>query len=170
MKILFAILFLFCVLFSFRNAVEKKQSTNPAHISFAGDTTIKGKEQYAYIKTIFKKNGVSYIVADYIQFLTGKKAFEAAKKHGDLDTTYDDKGNVSDVFVDDDYYIVNENDKLRDLPLSENVVIELHSTDEHKPGLVKVSVADFGKKLPDAPYLLTISNEKVIEITQVYVP
>jgi hypothetical protein len=48
----------------------------------------------------------------------GKEAMDAATKRGEAE------------LVLDDYYIVNENTKLRTLPLSNDVVIQLVTTED----------------------------------------
>jgi len=61
--------------------------------------------QYCYIKTVYnKEDGAAYIDADYIQFLMGDAAVAAAKKKKDS--------------VMDDYYIINDNTKIRSLKLN----------------------------------------------------
>ncbi|MBS1564175.1 MAG: hypothetical protein JST39_07285 [Bacteroidetes bacterium] len=63
--------------------------------------------QYCYVKAVsYKEDGIPYIDADYIQFLMGDAAIEAAKKKKEE--------------VMDDYYIVNDNPQLRSLPLAGN--------------------------------------------------
>jgi hypothetical protein len=56
--------------------------------------------------------GASTVTLDYVQFLTGAAADKAAKAHG---TT-----------VENDYYIVNDNKKLRVFPVASDVSIVLH--------------------------------------------
>jgi hypothetical protein len=76
--------------------------------------------QYCFVKRIYSSGDSSYIEADYIQFLMGKEAIDAATKRGEAET------------VLDDYYVVNENTRLRVLPLSKEVVIQLVTTDNGK--------------------------------------
>ncbi len=62
--------------------------------------------QYCLIKRAFDSAGATYIDADYIQFLMGDEALAAAKKKGEEE------------MVLDDYYVVNDNTKIRTLRLS----------------------------------------------------
>jgi hypothetical protein len=135
------------------------------------DTLIDGKEQYTYIKSAYEKNGMFYINADYIQFLTGDAALAAAKKNGTADTTYDDKGNITNIGVDDDYLILNENSKIRTLQLSPGVVIETILPGDDPISLKRISVNDFrNQDYTDRPFILTMRNETVVAIREVYVP
>jgi hypothetical protein len=70
--------------------------------------------------TFIKKTGVAdggahTMTFDYVQFLTGSAAIHAATAHGDT--------------ADNDYYVVNDNPKLRTFPVASSVLIKLHSND-----------------------------------------
>ena len=70
--------------------------------------------------TFIKKTGVAdggdhTMTFDYVQFLTGSAAIHAATAHGDT--------------VDNDFYVVNDNPKLRTFPVSSGVLIKLHPND-----------------------------------------
>src|SRR5262249_10503900 len=123
MKISILMLFILCIAFGFHMPNDVKQEIISSEQTEPIDTGIvDAKNQYAYIISIEKEKGITYAVVDYIEFLVGKKAFEAARRHGDLDTSYDDQGHMH-VSVDNDIYIVNDNKKLRKIPLALNVVV-----------------------------------------------
>lgn len=82
---------------------------------------------------------------DLAYFLTGEEANDAAAEHGD------------EVPVPNDYYIVNDNPKLRELKISPNVTVRLTT----KPGDSAVS-GGYSSSLADlAGYLETDSEETI---------
>ncbi|HSC39338.1 MAG TPA: hypothetical protein VLD19_15750 [Chitinophagaceae bacterium] len=62
--------------------------------------------QYCLIKRVYDSAGATWIDADYIQFLMGDAAIAAAKKKG------------QEEMVMDDYWVVNDNTKIRTLKLN----------------------------------------------------
>lgn len=75
------------------------------------------KKQYAVIDRIVQKGDtLIFLDADYIQYLTGHFAIEAAKKAHEADTFKTEDG-VTHIDVPNDYFIVNESKKIRHLPL-----------------------------------------------------
>jgi hypothetical protein len=105
---------------------------------------------------------------DYVQFLTGSAALKAAKAHGDT--------------VDNDYYVVNDNKKLRTFPLSSGVVIQLHpgsgptysryfTIDEFKT-LLEDGTATYGGKYytGNGMYYIDVKNGQVTRIETLWVP
>ena len=138
----------------------------------AAAETVTSDSVYAYIKKAWQKEDSVFIEADYIQFLTGKAAVEAAKLHHEADTIYDDKGKITDIIVDNDYYILNENKKLRTLAVGKDVTIETVSMSNGPVSIVKTSLKDFisthGKD--SFPFILKFKNNEVSKIIEVYVP
>jgi hypothetical protein len=127
--------------------------------------------QYCYIKKIYTTGNTSFIVADYIQFLMGKEAVDAAKKNNNAEMVIDNKGDTV-YSVPDNYYILNENTALKTLPLAKNVEILFvenngTKTDIHKPvfEMLKERI-----KNDDAIFILTISDGVVKKIKEQYVP
>jgi hypothetical protein len=156
------------------NAIAVKTDSTSLQMptdSIASEGQGNADSTYAYIKETIKRNDSVFIQADYIQFLTGDLAVAAAKKNHEADTSYDDKGKITSVFVDNDYYILNENKKLRLLPLAKNVEIE---TVDMSAGvsIAKTTLDNFISKHGNDsfPFILHIRNNIVIKITEVYVP
>jgi len=123
--------------------------------------------QYCFIEKVYEKEGTTYIDADYIQFLMGKPAVEAARKRGDAepfvrngDTTWS---------VPNDYYILNENKKIRSLALKPDfrlVTVE-------KPEAKEVSGVGYLKKYAkDLVFVLTLdaTDSTVTVIKEQYLP
>lgn len=125
--------------------------------------------------TFITKNGVAdggdpTLTFDYVQWLTGSAATKAAKAHGDT--------------VENDYYVVNDNPKLRTFPVAPSVVIVLHpgngpqysrtfTLDEFK-SLMAAETATYAGRFyswsPETTYYVTIKNGKVTRIDHQWVP
>ena len=70
------------------------------------DPSIPEKGQYCFIKNFFTEKDTGFIEADYIQFLIGDEALEAAQNRKDENP------------ILDDIYIINDNPRLRTLKLA----------------------------------------------------
>lgn len=110
------------------------------------------------------------MVADYAQFLTGKPAADAATAHGDESPP------------PNDYYIVNDNKKLRTLPVKPGISVKLVSkadgTTVAEGYLLTLDkwAANFAAPTPtnsgiiSAGYWITIKNGIVVAVEEQYVP
>jgi hypothetical protein len=135
--------------------------------SVAGSDLEDG-EHYAYIKDVDAEDRT--ITVDVIQFLTGEEANEAY-----FDETGDSEG------VPNDYYIKNENRRLRTLEVSDDAEIRLvwfdrdeneelnlegqPATLEDLPGYIKGDPPRDG-----SPFILTVTDAVVRKIKEQYVP
>ena len=119
--------------------------------------------QYCYIKKVYNKDGVTYIDADFIQFLMGDDASKAARKRGDAvpevqngDTTW---------HFESAYYVVNENPKIRALPLAANFEYDALVGVNAAPG--KSSPADYlASRIKDNIFILTINKEGIVTLVK----
>lgn len=129
---------------------------------------IKQEQNYCLISSVYVENNKHYIEADYVQYLTGEKAIEAAKKNGDADVFMINGRKEYD--IPGDFYIVNENTKIRKLEVSNKVKIELvglnESINENQIKTFDNLKNDFKNRL----FLLTIENDKIIEIKEIFTP
>lgn len=123
-------------------------------------------KQFAFIKDVSRVGAGVSIQADYAQMLTGDEAAAAATAHGDESPP------------PNDYYIVNDNPKVRALMVSPDAKVTLVTKSD---GTVDVDgymvtlsefVALFGSVdlLKDAPFNLTITGGKVTVLAQQYLP
>jgi hypothetical protein len=78
------------------------------------------ENQIGYVRTASTTGGKNYIDIDYVQFLTGQAAIDAAKADGKAEK--DEHGNW---YVPNDYYIVNDNPKLRTFEVSPTASIKI---------------------------------------------
>lgn len=133
--------------------------------------TVKGnKEQYANIIHVLQIGDTTFLDADYIQLLTGKAAINAAKKAGVADTIKT-RDSAAYIYVPNDYFILNESRKTRQLPLASQCVFELlinpyrvHPIEDH-------TLESFKRIYKDSPFILTLDkNGRVVKIKEVYLP
>lgn len=129
------------------------------------DTT---KVEYANVVGIVTSNDTVFIDADYIQYLTGQQAISAAIKNRDADTTREN-GKIH-VSVPNDYYIVNESKKIRRLRLSKKIVFDLIVNPDRTHPITGNSLESFKKIYKDSPFILTINNNEVIKIKELFLP
>lgn len=124
--------------------------------------------QYAYITNVYTKNDTTFIAADFVQMLTGKQAIKAAQKKGLADTTYNDDGTkITNIYVANDYFIVNQQPIVRTFAVANNAVFtEENLTNKRAVVSKKIFVKQFKNNL----YLLTFKAGIVTNIHKVYLP
>jgi|GEM_PF-1433896 len=138
--------------------------------TLTNDTTKYTSNEYAFIVRNIQKGDSAFIDADYIQYLTGQSAIDAAVKKHQADTFQTEDGKIH-VDIPDDYFIVNDNKKIRRLLLDKNCSIELVINPDGIPPIVDNSLQSLKKVDNESPFLLTL-NEKgvVIKIKEIFVP
>jgi hypothetical protein len=111
-------------------------------------------------------DGGATVTFDLAYFLTGERGAQAAAEHGDE-------------FVND-FYIVNDNPRLRTLPLAANVRVRYipigSGTTELQPGnvdawlesILETNPTDYGGR--DVPWWFTVKGGAVTRIAQQYLP
>lgn len=155
------------------SSVEPTASVEPTTPATTGDTPsttgIEDGKFFTFIEKVTIKSSTSYITADYAQFLTGDAAAEAATAAGDESPP------------PNDYYIVNENEKLRTLPVDGSVKVLLSTWEPHfnvdgYPVAFSEwrdminGVNDDFPRATMVPYWITIKNGKVTKIAEQYLP
>lgn len=181
----FFILIFFCISScnSKSSQTENKSSVWPAKnnssVSVNIDSLPKQKDsiqneqeiqQYCNIKAITQKGDSVFLDVNLVQFLTGKEAVKAAEKAGFADTSYDERGNISDISVPDDYFIANDNKKFKRLALGKNCVIELLTGGSPKPATDN-SIQNLKRRYKDRLFILSLlGNDKVAKVKEVYLP
>jgi hypothetical protein len=113
------------------------------------------------------KDGGPQLKFDLAYFLTGEEAEQAAMDHGD------------EVPVPNDYYIQNDNPKLRWLPVSDSVKVKYipnemccdlvtGNFDAWSEAVNETNQTDYAGKL--APWWITVSGGQIVKIEQQYIP
>lgn len=148
----------------------------PAEVKGEMSTTEKVGEtgrNHGYIRRMYQDKGRYYATVDYIQYLNGADAVAAAKRRGDAQEEVVNGDTVYSVF--DDYYIVNDDQKQRTWPVSENAVVTLwYRTPGTTLSQEQVTVADLlGKNrafFEHAPFVIETKQGVVTSITEQYIP
>lgn len=129
---------------------------------------IKDTSVCVYIASIKKdKKGVLLFV-DFIQYYSNEEAVTKAKERGDADTLYRN-GKVI-ISVPGDYYIVNESNKIRKFYLSQKVKFNLQLNQDRQHPISENSLNSLIKIYNDSPFILHISDNKIIAIDEVSLP
>jgi hypothetical protein len=143
--------------------------------SSEGTTPYVAEKQIGYIKNVYTKSGKNYLDIDYVQWLTGDAAEKAMREDGRCPKT-------GECIVYDDYYIRNQNPLIRTLEIAPEVKIVMQTYDAERTGNVmnnqEISLDQFKgifsskewSHLKDAPYIVEISNQQIIKITEQYIP
>ncbi len=131
------------------------------------DTTSKTKQEIVLI-TAITTSGKDFIInADFVQMLTGKAAIKAAKKAGEAE--YDINKKKDTVwYVPNDYFIANESTKTRKLTITPATPISIVKEGTSK--LSKATAAQLKRSYEGKLYRLSIVNNKVLKLTEIYTP
>jgi hypothetical protein len=127
-------------------------------------------EHFGFVEEVDASGGT--LVLDLAYFLTGEAANEAAAERGD------------EVPVPNDYYIVNDNPRLRTLTLADDVELSLldwsNCCDERFDGDLETFARAIDEGMLEAddgvyngtfsPYWLTVENREIVRIEEQYLP
>lgn len=128
------------------------------------------QEQYADIVRVFQKGDTTFFDADYIQYLTGDAAIEAAKKAHQADT-FQTKDGKTHIDVPNDYFIVNESKKIRQLPLSKDCSFDLIINPDRTHPIANNSLKSLQTIYKDSPFILTLDDKgMVVKVKEVFLP
>lgn len=131
------------------------------------------EKQYVFLNKVYEKDGKWFANTDYIQFLTGKKALEEAKKRNLAEVEVNEKGE-KEYFLSNDYIILNDNPQPHQLEIAPNA--EIFSYDFHNGTSIDVKAPKTSLKAltetleKDYPYTINIKNGKITEIRQIFIP
>jgi hypothetical protein len=147
-----------------------KHIKDPLSVSVDVDKEVHGKKQYCEITQVIKSGDTTYINADYIQFLTGQEAIKAAITHHQADTFKTGDGKIQ-IDVPNDYYIVNDNKKIRRLQIDKNCVFDLEINPDRLHKINDNSLESLTRIYKDSPFILTLNdNNLVVGIKEVFLP
>lgn len=156
-------------------AVQQPVSEAPS--AAEGTTQYVAEKQIGFVKKVYVKSGKNYLNIDYIQWLTGDAAEKALREDGQCPKS-------GECIVYDDYYIRNQNPLIRTYELSPDAKIVMQTYSAEQTGIVmnneeitfdqfknifsSGSESDF--HLKDVPYIVEISNQQIVKITEQYIP
>ncbi|MFA6194094.1 MAG: hypothetical protein WC726_04495 [Parcubacteria group bacterium] len=154
-------------------AVEQPVSGTP--VAAEGTTQYVAEKQIGFVKKVYAKSGKNYINIDYIQWLTGDTAEKALREDGQCPKS-------GECIVYDDYYIRNQNPLIRTFELSPDAKIVMQTYSAEQTGIVmnneEITFDQFKNifssaawsHLKDVPYIVEISNQQIVKITEQYIP
>lgn len=150
-----------------QKATEVSDTINKTLSSVTSKYTM---DEYAFIVGIIQKGDSTFINADYIQYLTGKAAVKAAIKEHQADTFKTEDGKIH-IDVPNDYFIINDNKKIRKLKLDKNCLIDLVINPDRMPSINENSFKSLKNVDHESPFILTLNAEGlVIIIKEIFVP
>jgi len=130
--------------------------------------TMTSDSSYCYIEDVINHDNFTYLKVDFIQFLMDDKAIEEAKKHGEAAYDIEENGDTT-FYVNNDYYIVNDNPKLRLFMLTDSTDIEFHE-------LFGETVTDFKNseeamnRVRFSPFIIVTKDGTVTDLHEIFVP
>jgi hypothetical protein len=153
---------------------DKPQKTKPILDTIDKSRAIgidkSGKDVYSFIVRVIEKGDSSFIDADYIQYFTGQAAIDAAISAHQADTFKTEDGKTH-VDVPNDYFIVNESNRIRRLALDKNCSFDLIINPDRNPPITDNTLGSLKKVHKDAPFLLTLNNDGAItKIKEIFIP
>ncbi len=176
MKVLVTTLFTL-ILLSCNNSNSKtpeKDSTivpaTPVDSLKPATTADTEKEEYCYITGIEKIKDSIFIKADYVQYFTGPTVLEEAKKRHRADTSFDKNGKVKDIFVPDDYFIVNDDKTIRSLYLPAATPVKMESEFVTDKKLEINNYKYFSEHYQNSLFMLTVKNKQIEAIKEIFLP
>jgi hypothetical protein len=131
------------------------------------DGTIKGM---GYIDAVWEDGGVRYLSIDYVEFLSGEEAIQAAIEAGYIQPGED---------LPNDYFIRNENPKLREFTVSPSVaittstrggVMEQLATWAEFLSFFSDSPPEDASWLVEVPWWIIRDGQEIIQIDEQYLP
>jgi len=128
-----------------------------------------------YLKKVYSKGGKDYINIDYVQWLSGDTAEQAMREDGQCPKS-------GECIVYNDYYIRNQNPLIRTFEVVPDVEIRAHDFEkDYASGdwTESMTFSRFSQYFSrnvnngywtSAPFHIEIGNNKVLKITEQYIP
>jgi hypothetical protein len=127
-------------------------------------------DQYCYITSVFEKADTTYIGADFVQYLTGEAAIEAARKANEVDTFTTKEGNI-EFSVPNGYFVLNESRRSRKFVLSKDCSFDLIYNPNGIRPITDNSLKSLKEIYLENIFMLTIDkNGHVTKIKEVFLP
>jgi hypothetical protein len=154
------------------SSVSPSETSSATSPTVAASPVIEDGRNFAFVKSVDASADPVTVTYDLAYFLTGEDAVQAAKDHGD------------EAPPPNDYYIVNDNPRLRTVPLAADARLVLldwsHCCDRTFDG----SLADFARALHEgevtvdghiykgrlSPYWLIARDGLIVRIEEQYLP
>jgi hypothetical protein len=147
-------------------ATSKPTPTQPASRPAPSPTTATRRSDFGFIRSWYAKTGTIYLRFDRAVLLTGKAADDASAAHG------------GESPVPNDYYIQNDNPRLRDLVIVDHATVVGSQLLTGSPGpnpsnlkALLTYVHKGGPQVAHTPFHLRYDdNGRVVRVQEQYVP
>lgn len=123
---------------------------------------------YSFITNVYSENNKNFVDVDYVQYFTGKEAIEKAKENDDADVRVVNGEKIYS--IPNDFYIVNENTKIRKFELLADVKIHFVDNQDLSETDSKSVFNRLKNDYNDRLYILKIVDKKITEINEVFIP
>ncbi|MBN1192499.1 MAG: hypothetical protein JXA36_02225 [Coriobacteriia bacterium] len=150
------------------SALEPEGGDAPPAVYDPNATPATVEQQATKVLSVASSGGSYTLKADYVLFLTGGEAADAAFAHGDESPP------------PNDYYIVNDNTMIRDLPIAADATVRVVTNNDgtSNPTGYSMTLASWVSALsgPNANafksgiYWISLTNGYVVSIEQLYLP
>jgi hypothetical protein len=142
------------------------ESTGPADTASGARNTEDDGRHFAWVKRVYRQNGRVWVQADFLQLFEGDAAWAEAAKHSDE--------------APNDYYILNDNKKLREFPVLDTAEVRMEELHREAPDdRYTLSAEEFFSAWTEAAeddyprvydYFLTIENGEVVMMENFWTP
>lgn len=142
----------------------------------AGILPVNSERQMGYIKKVYEKNGKKYLDIDYIQWLAGDAAEKAMREDGQCPKS-------GECIVLDDYYIRNQNPLIRTFEILPDAqfLMQTYKLGENGGDISwnqeisynqfkNIFMTNLKPRLKDVPYIVEIQSQKIVKVTEQYIP
>jgi hypothetical protein len=147
---------------------EEQPVTEPSAEGPREEVTGPSEKQPGYVQSVSNLSGAWSLKIDYVQFLTGGEAADAAAARGDESPP------------PNDYYIVNDNPKIREFPIKPGISVKVVTNPDggSDPEGHSVTLGEWAAFMNGTEaeifrsnlYWVTVTNGTVIAIEAQYVP
>jgi len=153
---------------------EQMQSAPGAVPQNTSEEPAVGETAMGYVKKIYTQAGKNFLDIDYIQWLSGDAAEQAMREDGQCPKS-------GECIVYDDYYIRNQNPKIRTFEIASDAKITMTTYHMETTGQIfdePITFSQFSQiwngsgqtRLRDVPYYITLSGDKITSIKEQYIP
>ena len=121
------------------------------------------------LKKVTKTADSVSLNVDYVQYFTGDSAAIAAKKAGEADSFKTADGVIHYTALND-YFIANENLNIRTFRVAENCEYDLLLWLDRVDSIKGNSLTSLEKIYKDNLFRLTISDDQIVRVQEVFIP
>lgn len=130
--------------------------------------TMTSDSSYCFIRDVVNIDNRTYLKVDFIQFFKFDQAIEEARKRGDAEYDIEENGDTT-YFVYNDYYIANDNPKIRTYRLTSSTVIKFLEVLGDTATDFKQSHTAL-KRVEFSPFIIVTRDGETMSLKEIYTP